>query len=111
MVVTACAAEDEETAIGLQERPRVDHQMIGMDHASRKKLPLALEWHYTLEHGSWLNVAECELRVLEWQCLARRLPDVETLTREVTAWEHGRNQAYVTIDGRLTTADARIKQY
>ena len=43
MVVTACAAEDEETAIGLQERPRVEHQMIGMDHASRKKLPLDLE--------------------------------------------------------------------
>jgi hypothetical protein len=59
--------------------------------------------------AAWLNVAECELSVLEWQCLARRLPDVETLTREVAAWEHGRKQVYVTIDGRLTTADARIK--
>ena len=46
---------------------------------------------------------------LEWQCLARRLPEVETLTREVAAWEHGRTQTYVTIDWRLTTADARIK--
>jgi hypothetical protein len=63
--------EDEATTIGLQERPRVDHHMIGMDHASRKKLPLDLEWHYTPEHGSWLNVAECKLSVLEWQCLAR----------------------------------------
>jgi hypothetical protein len=32
--------QDEETAVGLQERPRVDYQMIGMDHASRQKLPL-----------------------------------------------------------------------
>ena len=102
-------AEVTETAIGLQERPRVYHHMIRMDHASRKKLPLDLEWHYTPDHGSWLNVAECELSVLEWQCLARRLPDVETLTREVAAWEHERNQAYVTIDWRLTTADAHIK--
>jgi len=101
--------KDEATAIGLQERSRVDHHMIGMDHASRKKLPLDLEWHYTPEHGSWLNVAGCELSVLEWQCLARWLPEVETLTREVAAWEHGRNQAYVTIAWRLTTADARIK--
>ena len=32
--------KDEETAVGMQERPRVDHQMIGMDHASSQKLPL-----------------------------------------------------------------------
>ncbi len=56
-------------------------------------------------------MAECELSVLEWQCLARRLPEVETLTREVAAREHGRKPAYVTIDGRLTTADARLKSY
>jgi hypothetical protein len=52
---------------------------------------------------------QCELSVLERQCLARRLPDVETLKREVAAWEHRRNQAPVTIDWRFTAADARIK--
>jgi hypothetical protein len=49
------------------------------------------------------------LRVLERQCLARRLPDVAPLKREVAAWEQQRKQAQVTIDWRFTTADARIK--
>lgn len=31
-----------------------------------------IEWHYTPEHGSWLNMAECELSVLQRQCLNRR---------------------------------------
>ena len=28
-----------------------------------------LEWHYTPKHGSWLNIAELELSVLQRQCL------------------------------------------
>lgn len=32
-----------------------------------------LEWHYTPEHGSWLNMAEIELSVLQQQCLDRML--------------------------------------
>ena len=74
-----------------------------------RRIARKIEWHYTPEHGSWLNMAECELSVLERQCLARRLSDIDTLKREVAAWEHKRNQAQVTIDWRFTTADARIK--
>jgi hypothetical protein len=54
-------------------------------------------------------MAACELSVLARQCLARRLPDVATVKREVAAWEQRRNQAHVTIDWRFTTAEARIK--
>lgn len=68
-----------------------------------------LEWHYTPEHGSWLNVAECELSVLSRQCLARRIQDVETLVREVAAWEQERNAEKVTVDWQFTAADARVK--
>jgi hypothetical protein len=32
-----------------------------------------LEFHYTPEHASWLNMAECELSALHWQCLGRRM--------------------------------------
>lgn len=68
-----------------------------------------IEWHYTPEHGSWLNMAECELSVLARQCLSRRIPDIEALTGEATAWEQRRNRAKVTIDWHFATADARIK--
>jgi DDE superfamily endonuclease len=74
-----------------------------------RRIARKIEWHYTPEHGSWLNIAECELSVLERQCLARRLSESDTLKREVAAWEQQRNQAQVTIDWRFTTADARIK--
>ena len=37
-----------------------------------------LEIHYTPKHGSWLNIAEIELRILNGQCLKRRIPDKGT---------------------------------
>jgi len=43
------------------------------------------------------------------QCLDRRLPDRETLEREVAAWVADRNVAIKTIDWRFTTDDARTK--
>lgn len=77
--------------------------------AEARRIAAKLEWHYTPEHGSWLNVAECELAVLTRQCLKRRIPDMNTLTNEVTAWSQRRNRANVTVDWQFTTDDARIK--
>ena len=68
-----------------------------------------IEWHHTPKHGSWLNMAEIELSVLQRQCLDRRIPDQEMLTREVAVWEHKRNQDAVKVNWRFTTKDARIK--
>jgi transposase len=68
-----------------------------------------LEIHYTPKHGSWLNMAEIELSVLSRQCLDRRIPDRESLTGEVGAWEAERNAAESSIEWRFTSADARLK--
>ena len=73
------------------------------------RLAARFEWHYTPEHGSWLNIAECELSVLARQCLNRRLPDRDTLVREIAAWEERRNKACSKVIWQFTTADARIK--
>ena len=43
------------------------------------------------------------------QCLDRRIPDEETLRREVAAWEQQRNTAVMKVDWQFTTADARVK--
>jgi hypothetical protein len=77
--------------------------------AEARRLAARFEWHHTPKHGSWLNVAECELSVVARQCLDRRIPDIETLKREVAAWERARNAAQVRVDWQFTTADARIK--
>jgi len=68
-----------------------------------------LEIHYTPKHGSWLNMAEIEFSILSRQCLAQRIPDRETLQREVSAWTHQRNQHSKPMQWRFTTQDARIK--
>jgi hypothetical protein len=77
--------------------------------AEAKRIADRIEIHYTPKHGSWLNMAEIELSVLGRQCLDRRLPDIETLTTEVVAWEQSRNTAEVTVNWHFTTEDARIK--
>jgi hypothetical protein len=76
--------------------------------AEARRIASKLEWHYTPEHGSWLNMAECELSVLARQCLSRRIPEMEALTAEVHAWQNQRNAAKVTVDWHFSTGDARI---
>ncbi|MBL8168505.1 MAG: IS630 family transposase [Acidobacteria bacterium] len=74
-----------------------------------RRIARKLEFHHTPKHGSWLNLAEIELSVLEEQCLDRRIPDIETLKRETNAYEKQRNADKATIDWRFTAADARKK--
>lgn len=77
--------------------------------AEAKRLADKLEIHHTPKHGSWLNMAEIELSVLQRQCLDRRLGDLATMAREVGAWVTRRNAAASTIDWQFTTANARIQ--
>jgi hypothetical protein len=77
--------------------------------AEAKRLADKLESHHTPRHGSWLNMAEIELSILQRQCLDRRLGDRATVQREVAAWVEERNGGGQRINWRFITADARIK--
>lgn len=68
-----------------------------------------LEIHYTPKHGSWLNIAECELSVLARQCLSRRIESAELLASEAAAWERNRNSQFRQVNWQFRTPDARIK--
>ena len=74
-----------------------------------RQIAAKLEWHYTPEHGSWLNMAETELSVLSRQCLNRRIGDAGALVQEVAAWQERRDKTRTTIRWQFTTKDARIK--
>ena len=74
-----------------------------------RRLVERFEFHFTPKHGSWLNMAEIELSALVRQCLDRRLPDIETLTDEVQAWQQQRNDEVVKVLWQFTTSDARTK--
>jgi transposase len=77
--------------------------------AEAHRIAQRIEWHYTPEHGSWLNMAECELSVLSRQCLNRRIPTQVHLEREVATWQRERNRRQVRIDWHFTADNARTK--
>jgi hypothetical protein len=74
-----------------------------------RRIAERIEWHYTPKHGSWLNMAEIELSVLQRQALTDRIESREQLARTTGAWEEDRNERGVEAKWRFTTADARIK--
>ncbi|MCP5080616.1 MAG: hypothetical protein GY948_02845, partial [Alphaproteobacteria bacterium] len=89
--------------------------------AEAKRISDRFEWHCTPKHGSWLNIAECELSVLARpsrafgecpagnECLGRCIPVQATSETEVTAWTKNRNNAQARTNWHFTTDDARTK--
>jgi hypothetical protein len=77
--------------------------------AEARRIIEKIEVVHTPKHGSWLNMAECELSVLEKQCLGDRIADEATLRERVQRWENDRNNRSKKIDWQFATADARIK--
>jgi hypothetical protein len=77
--------------------------------AEAKRIWDRFEFIYTPKHGSWLNMAEIELNVLNGQCLSRHLDTIEKVRSEVTAWQNSRNNKNSKINWQFTAKDARIK--
>ncbi len=67
------------------------------------------EFVYTPKHGSWLNMAEIELNVLNGQCLNRRIDAIEIVRKESLAWQEFRNNKGAKVNWQFTTKDARVK--
>src|SRR6185369_9649294 len=77
--------------------------------AEARRILRRLEFHYTPKHGSWLNMAEIEIGIMNRQCLDRRIPTSQLLATEVAAWEAARNGERATIDWMFDVAVARKK--
>ena len=71
-------------------------------------LAARFEWHYTPPHGSWLNLAECELSVLALQCLNRRFSEQTQVAAEFAPW-CGTGLRIVYTVGSLYTLLPRLK--
>jgi len=74
-----------------------------------KSLLDRFEFVFTPKHGSWLNIAEIELNVLQSQCLNRRIGDIETIIEETKAWQKHKNIKGKKVDWQFTVGDARVK--
>jgi hypothetical protein len=74
-----------------------------------RRIVTRFEFVYTPKHGSWLNMAEIELNVLNSQCLKRRIDTIEKVKEEAKAWEKERNGLTRKINWQFKTEGARIK--
>ena len=77
--------------------------------AEARRITKRLEFHYTPKHASWLNMAEIEFSIFSRSCLRKRLPDEESLCREVQALEQERNEAKARINWHFNILHARAK--
>src|SRR5712671_3865412 len=76
----------------------------------RGRVGLALD----CRSGPGPRTARCRARSSSDQgrqdsCLDRRIPDKQTLSDEIAAWEHDRNARHTKADWHFTTSNARIK--
>lgn len=80
------------------------------DPATARDLVTRIDFRYTPKHGSWLNVAECELSAMTRQCLAhRRFGTIQDLQSETAAWSTATNAKQRGVNWQFRTADARTK--
>jgi len=69
-----------------------------------------IEFCYTPKHGSWLNVAECELSCMTSQCLrGRRIGELEVLQSEIGVWSEKTTAKQRGVDWQFKIDDARRK--
>jgi hypothetical protein len=74
-----------------------------------KRLWDRFEFVNTPKHGSWLNMAEIELQVMNGQCLNRHISTMEKVKEEIEAWTTHRYNKNSKINWQFTNKEARIK--
>lgn len=93
-VSVSCTTICRSTSLGRCTRP---------SRPPRPDVSCRLEFHFTPKHASWLNMVECEISVLQRQCLDRRIDD------PIAAWQRRPNKIRARIKWMFTTDKARAK--
>ena len=74
-----------------------------------KKILSKIKFYYTPKHGSWLNMAEIEINIMDRECLARRIGQEDVLKSEINYWSGQRNKEKKQINWSFTRKDADKK--
>ena len=74
-----------------------------------KRILNRIEFYYTPKHGSWLNMAEIEISVMDRECLNRRIGHEYILKSEINHWVRQRNKKQIKINWSFTKRDADRK--
>jgi DDE superfamily endonuclease len=68
-----------------------------------------IKFIYTPKHGSWLNMAEIEINIMDRQCTGGRIESKEMLISNVMIWSKERNDRKCDIEWKFTRQDAAEK--
>jgi len=74
-----------------------------------KRLLKKIKFIYTPKHGSWLNMAEIEINIMDRQCTGGRIENKGVLTSNVMIWSKERNDKQCDIEWKFTRQDADKK--
>jgi len=114
--VVACIAEDlyrDATCITLVQDNLTAHRKAALYEifeAERARAILKrIDFVHTPKHGSWMNMAEIELSVLNRVALRQRIGSKQQLQKQIKAYLKEKNSAAKKINWQFTTKDARTK--
>lgn len=68
-----------------------------------------ITFYYTPKHGSWLNMAEIEINIMDRECLGEKIGNGELLRKRLRHWTQGRNRERKKINWTFTRQDADRK--
>lgn len=74
-----------------------------------KELLDKITFCYTPKHGSWLNMAEIEINIMERECLGKKIGSEKLLKQRIKAWTKERNKEKKKINWTFTRQDADRK--
>lgn len=78
-----------------------------------KRLLKKIRFIYTPKHGSWLNMAETEINMMDRECTGGRIESKEKLMSEVLIWSKDRNEEQKKIEWTFTKqkADEKLSKH
>ena len=81
------------------------HRMVDNDPKRLKSCDLnayTYKFIHTPKHGSWLNMAEMEIIIMDRQCTGGKIASKEVLESEVMSWSNDRNEKQRCIEWKFT---------
>lgn len=74
-----------------------------------EKILRNITFYYTPKHGSWLNMAEIEINMMDRECLDEKTGNEKLLKQQIKAWAKKRNKLRKKIIWKFTRQDADKK--
>jgi hypothetical protein len=78
-----------------------------------RKILSKINFYYTPKHGSWLNIAEIEINVMDRESLGGKIGNEALLKKQLKSWTNKRNKLQKKIIWKFTKqrADKKLSKY